>query len=178
MSTDATSELDLLARIALGDHQAFKQFYEQTSPRIYALGLRMLGSQAQADDLLQDVYLRVWYNAQGYNAQRGEPVAWLVSIARNRAIDMSRGKADQGLPLSSAPEPSTQSAFDNWTGTGGAKLRNCMNELEAAQRQSVFTAFFEGLTHAEIAARFSEPIGTVKSRIRRALIALKACLES
>ncbi len=170
------SHLELIGRIKLGDHAAFKSFYDETSPRIYALGLRMLGSKALADDLLQEVYLRVWYQAQSYHSSRGEPLAWLVTIARNRAIDMSRRATRQNAqPLAEDLFPAAESAEGD---AGARKLNECVNALEPSQRQSVFSAFFEGLTHAEIAARFDEPIGTVKSRIRRGLAALKACLES
>lgn len=170
------SHLDLIDRIKLGDHAAFKSFYEDTSPRIYALGLRMLGSRALADDLVQEVYLRVWYQAQSYHSGRGEPVAWLVTIARNRAIDMSRrATRHKAQPLVEDVASAGQSQDSD---AGGRKLDECVNALEPSQRQSVFSAFFEGLTHAEIAARFGEPIGTIKSRIRRGLAALRECLEA
>lgn len=166
-------ETHLLARIVLRDREAFAQFYELTSPRVYALALKMLGQRGLAADLLQDVYLKVWYGADAYDAGRGEPLAWLITITRHRAIDMLRSK--------SLREESLQAPLETVTGSADPadkQLDDCVQRLEDQQRQSIFAAFFLGLTHSEIARRFAEPVGTIKSRVRRGLLALRECLES
>ena len=167
--TDLT---DLLARVALGDRQAYADIYSLTSPKVYALALRMLGEPGLAQDLVQDVYLKVWYAADSYSSTRGEPLTWLISITRNRALDVMRSKDFQTQSLSAEPDDSVGlDAQDE-------KLGGCIDRLEDQQRQSIFAAFYQGLTHSEIAQAFAEPIGTIKSRVRRGLAALRECLDS
>lgn len=171
----------LLARAALGDRAAFRKFYDTTAPQLYALGLRMVRDRARAEDLLQDVYLRAWYRAGDYHPGKGEPLAWLVAIARNRAIDAARSAQRRNVSLDAVPEVEDESTLDDSgtrTGEHGARLHYCIDRLDAAQRQSIFCAFFHGLSHSEIARRFSEPVGTIKTRIRRGLMSLRECLES
>lgn len=168
-------QADLLSRAGLGDRDAFRRFYEATAGQMFALGIRLLGDRARAEDLLQDVYLRAWYRAADYSPRRGEPLAWLATMARNRAIDMGRSAFEKSVALDSVAEPADEAAAGE---DGHGKLNRCIGELDEGQRQSVFCAFFEGLSHGEIAGRFREPVGTVKTRIRRGLAALKRCLES
>jgi RNA polymerase sigma-70 factor (ECF subfamily) len=178
MTTDSAAQAELLGRAALGDRDAFRRFYDATAGQIFALGLRMLGDRARAEDLLQDVYLRAWYRAVDYHPGKGEPLAWLVTIARNRAIDMGRGANEKNLPLDSVPEEDRSNSQGVASDDESLRLHRCISQLDAAQRQSIFCAFFHGLSHSEIARRFSEPVGTVKTRIRRGLASLKQCLES
>ena len=169
---EAAVDASLLARVAIGDREAFAQLYERTSSRVYALLLNMLGNRAQADDVLQEVYLKAWYSADAFNRSRGKPIAWLITIARNRAIDVLRGQAR----LASGREDVFDQAYTPPEIEG--RLDDCVAGLEDQQRQSIFAAFYHGLTHSEMAARFAEPIGTIKSRVRRGLAALRECLEA
>lgn len=173
--SESTPEAQLLGRVALRDRKAFQELYRLTSPRLFAIALRMLNDRAQAEDLLQDVYLKVWHSAEDYDANRGGATAWLTSIVRNRAIDMIRRRVQSS---SSADAPFDATELLPPEEGRGHRLQECLDDLEAPQRQSIFAAFFQGLSHAEIAARFEEPIGTIKSRVRRGLAALRGCLES
>ena len=166
-----------LPRIAQGDRQAFKAFYDATAPALYAIGIRMLGSRVRADDLLQDVYLRVWYRAADYHPGRGSARVWLVAIARNRAIDLRRQAFERGEPLRDDAQELADDTRDVLDGDAG-RLADCFDQLVEDQRQSLYSAFFGGLSHSEIAARFREPLGTIKSRIRRGLASLRECLDA
>ncbi|MET0349175.1 MAG: sigma-70 family RNA polymerase sigma factor [Rhizobacter sp.] len=198
----ATSPLDwseksqelaaLLARAGLGDRAAFARLYERTSPHLFAVVLRINRDRAQAEDVLQEVYVNVWRAAQSFDAAQSQPLTWLTSIARNRAIDSLRRR--QAEPLSRAAVPTKDDeehdVYDDLAdpaagplalldqASDARALAHCMEGLSGSQRQSVALAFYDGLTHAEVAARMRQPLGTVKSWVRRALQALKSCLES
>ena len=174
--SDSQQAADLLAQVALHNRGAFRALYEQTSPRLYSVALRMLGNSTQAEDVLQDVYLKVWHAAAAYAAPRGDAIAWMVALTRNRAIDVLRGKA----PVSATDEQigALESEWRSEPTSSPGRLRECLEALEGGQRQSIFAAFFQGLSHSEIAERFAVPVGTIKSRVRRGLAALKGCLES
>ena len=181
----------LLSRSALGDRRAFAQLYESTSAHLFAVVLRIQRDRARAEDLLQDIYVSVWKACSGFDAAQSQPLTWLTSIARNRAIDSLRRAQTQPQTLSMTPEnddgPDPSEALaDDAPGplelldraTDARELSRCMQGLSAQQRQSVALAFFDGLSHAEVAEHLREPLGTVKSWVRRALAALKSCLES
>jgi len=181
----------LLARAGLGDRQAFAILYERTSAHLFAVVLRIQRDRAVAEDLLQEIYVSVWKAARGFDAAQSQPLTWLTSIARNRAIDSLRRAQAQPQTQSLArdddddsPDPADALADDApgplelLDRAGEAReLTRCMEGLSAQQRQSVALAFFDGLSHAEVAEHLREPLGTVKSWVRRALMALKACLE-
>jgi RNA polymerase sigma factor (sigma-70 family) len=157
----------LLARAGLGDRMAFASLYERTSGHLLAVVLRIQRDRAQAEDLLQEVYVSVWKAASSFDAARSQPLTWLTSIARNRAIDsLRRASAQPRLESSSRDDDDDR-----------PELGHCMEQLSPPQRQSVALAFFDGLSHAEVAEHLREPLGTVKSWVRRALHTLKSCLE-
>jgi RNA polymerase sigma-70 factor (ECF subfamily) len=180
-----------LARTGLGDRSAFGKLYERTSGHLFAVVLRIQRDRGQAEDLLQDIYVSVWKAAASFDAARSQPLTWLTSIARNRAIDSLRRQQAQPQTESLSrdddderPDPSAALA-DGAPGpldllgraSDARELAHCMEHLSAAQRQSVALAFFDGLSHAEVAAQLREPLGTVKSWVRRALMTLKSCLD-
>ncbi len=181
----------LLSRSGLGDRTAFTRLYESTSGHLYAVVLRIQRDRAQAEDLLQEVYVSVWKAAASFDAARSQPLTWLTHIARNRAIDSLRraNTAPRTQSLSGnddddRPDPHELTA-DEGPGPldlllqAGDKheLAQCLQHLTPAQRQSVSLAFFDGLTHEEVAAQLREPLGTVKSWVRRALMTLRQCLD-
>jgi RNA polymerase sigma factor (sigma-70 family) len=183
----------LLARAGLGDRAAFAQLYERTSAHLFGVVLRINRDRAQAEDVLQEVYVNVWRAAQSFDAARSQPLTWLTSIARNRAIDSLRRKQaepqTQPAPLASDSDEERDvydDLADNAPGplallsqaSDARALSQCMQGLSPQQRQSVALAFYDGLSHAEVAEQMKEPLGTVKSWVRRALISLKACLEN
>jgi RNA polymerase sigma factor (sigma-70 family) len=181
----------LLARAGLGDRAAFGRLYERTSGHLFAVVLRIQRNRAVAEDLLQEVYVSVWKAASSFDAARSQPLTWLTHIARNRAIDsLRRGQTQpQTVSLSAdadddGPNPAEAVASDapgplDLLGQASDKreLSQCMERLTPPQRQSVALAFFDGLSHAEVAEHLSEPLGTVKSWVRRALATLKTCLD-
>lgn len=184
---------DLLARTALGDRAAFSRLYERTSAHLFAAVLRIQRDRTLAEDLLQEIYVNVWRSAAGFDASRSQPLTWLTSIARNRAIDSLRRQQTQPMLLSATPDDdgddgpdAVERQADEGPGpldllerAGDARqLHRCMDGLAPAQRQSVALAFYDGLSHAEVAEHLQQPLGTVKSWLRRALLALRGCLDA
>ncbi|HZV94010.1 MAG TPA: sigma-70 family RNA polymerase sigma factor [Caldimonas sp.] len=184
----------LLGRAGLGDRAAFATLYERTSPHLFAVVLRINRDRAQAEDILQEVYVNVWRAAGTFDAARSQPLTWLTSIARNRAIDsLRRGQTQpQMQPTSGNPaatDAEDQSVYDTVAdaspgpldllsrASDARALSECMEQLSSLQRQSVALAFFHGLSHAEVASQLRQPLGTVKSWVRRALLVLKGCLQ-
>ena len=184
----------LLARSGLGDREAFSQLYQRTAGHLLAVVLRIQRDRAAAEDLLQEVYVNVWKAAAGFDAARAQPMTWLTSIARNRAIDSLRRQATQPRldSASSASDPDANEANDVVSSTpddgpgplellsrasDARELQQCLQHLTPPQRQSVALAFYDGMSHAEVAERLREPLGTVKSWVRRALQSLRGCLE-
>lgn len=180
----------LLARTALGDRAAFAQLYERTSTHLFAVVSRINRDRAQCEDILQDVYVALWHAARNYDAAQSQPLTWLTSIARNRAIDSLRRK--QTEPQLHAPssqdeeDPDATDALPSDApgplellsrASDARELAACIEHLSAPQRQCVALAFFDGCSHAEVAAQIGQPLGSVKSWLRRALIALKGCLD-
>ncbi len=181
----------LLARAGLGDRAAFASLYERSSGHLFAVVLRIQRDRAQAEDLLQEIYVSVWKAAAGFDAARSQPLTWLTHIARNRAIDSLRRANTQPRTESLSVEddddrPNPQEALASsepgpldllGQASDKRQLSQCMEHLSPPQRQSVALAFFDGLSHAEVAEQLREPLGTVKSWVRRALQTLKGCLE-
>ena len=184
----------LLARASLGDRAAFATLYERTSSHLFAVVLRINRDRAQAEDILQEVYVNVWRAARSFDAAQSQPLTWLTSIARNRAIDsLRRGHAQPQMQTFGAAAGSAdnedESVYDTVADAApgpldllsraseSRALADCMDKLSALQKQSVALAFFHGLSHAEVAAQLRQPLGTVKSWVRRALLTLKGCLS-
>ncbi|MCG8356801.1 MAG: sigma-70 family RNA polymerase sigma factor [Kiloniellales bacterium] len=172
----------LLAATAAGDEAAFGRLYAATSPRLFAVILRIVVRRDWAEEVLQEVYLTIWDRAGDYCPDRGAPMAWLTTIGRNRALDRFRRKRDE-LPLEAIegsaasidPEPSPL----DWAlaGAEARRLKACLDRLELRQRDCIVMAMVEGYSHSELSSRFDCPLGTVKSWIRRGLQRLKLCLE-
>ena len=181
----------LLAQSGLGDRRAFARLYERSSGHLLAVVLRIQRDRALAEDLLQEIYVSVWKAAASFDAARSQPLTWLTHIARNRAIDsLRRANAQPRLESTTrADDDERPDAADTWVDEAPGplalldavsdkrQLSDCMNHLTAPQRQSVALAFFDGLSHAEVAAQLRQPLGTVKSWVRRALMTLRSCLD-
>jgi RNA polymerase sigma factor (sigma-70 family) len=187
----------LLALAGLGDRAAFAKLYDRTSAHLFAVVLRINRDRSQAEDILQDVYVKVWRSAKSFDAAQSQPLTWLTSIARNGAIDSLRRKQTQpqiqSFAANTGPgdDPGDDKDFydtvvDDAAGplellsqmTEARALSLCMKGLNPQQRQCVALAFYDGLSHAEVAEQLRQPLGSVKSWVRRGLLALKSCLES
>ncbi|WP_110631744.1 sigma-70 family RNA polymerase sigma factor [Salinicola salarius] len=171
--------IDNLHASARGDGLAFEKLYRATSPHLYAQLLRIVRQEAAAQDCLQLVYLRVWQVAGQYDASRARPMTWLSTLTRNIGIDWLRRQrpqeADSEAIIDSLPgESDVESESD--INQQAESLQQCLTELPAQQRQVLELAFFEGLTHQDLASHLTTPLGTVKSWVRRGLERLKACM--
>jgi len=194
--TDATDRsqalADLLSRVALGDRAAFDRLYRDTSPHLLGVILRIQRDRAQAEDVLQEVYVNVWRSAQSFNPALSQARTWLNSVARNRAIDSLRRRQSEPQTLSrfqaGPDEDDTDMLQDIAADTPGPldllerasdarALTTCMKALSGEQKHSLALAYYQGLTHAEVAEQLGHPLGTVKSWVRRGLQSLKTCLE-
>src|SRR5437867_7389827 len=180
----STVDRELLARVAKGDQEAFERLYEQTSSLLYTLVSRIVGKPGEAADLLQEVYLEAWRKASNYDSARGAPMAWLVTLARSRAIDWVRALAARSKTASLDDTPPTQlvaqdpNALDIRAANERQTLvRASLESLPPVQRQVIELAFYEGLTHTEISERLNVPLGTNKTRIRLAMVKLRDGLQ-
>lgn len=165
---------DQLCCVAQGNTDAFRALYDGVSPRLFAIVLRILGDRAAAEDVLQDVFLRIWRRAASYDPARGAPMAWLGTIARNAALDaLATRRADEDLDTADRPELAV-AAVD----PPDARLGQCLKRLPADQARAICEAYTYGLSHAELAQRMGIPLGTVKSWLNRGMASLKRCMES
>lgn len=172
----------LLAAVARGDREAFATLYRTTSSLVFAICMQMLRDRAEAEDVLQDVYVVVWDKANQFDPRRAQATTWLTSIARHRAIDRLRAAPQLAntapIELAEAvPDPTPSAATITDSAQQRARLDDCFAELEPQRRQLIRVAFFEGVTYEQLASRIKAPLGSVKSWIRRGLAQLRTCLE-
>jgi len=172
VSTDAM----LVSAIRSGDQTAMAEIYDRHSNVVYSVALRILGDTGAAEDILQDVFMQLWRNPRAFDANRGSLPAWLAVISRNRAIDLLRKRRPETdieeIVVNVEPDMVRGAEWSLLLG----KIRGALAGMPDAQRLALEMSFFEGLTHGEIAQKTGEPLGTIKTRIRAGLIALrKAC---
>jgi len=177
-------DLRLFERIQARDQAALADLYDRHARLLFSVALRILRDRGEAEDVLQDVFVRVWDRVDSYDSALGAPLAWLVRVTRNRAIDRVRARAvrpalaDEGessvvlLEPSRDPDPEAQASLSE----AGRALGSALSRLPDEQRILIERAFYGGLTHTELAAAFNLPLGTVKTRIRTGVQALRAAL--
>jgi RNA polymerase sigma-70 factor (ECF subfamily) len=166
---------DDLALAAAGDRVAFARIYADTSHKLFGIVLRLVHDKETAEDVLQEVYLKIWDRAGSFDPARASPITWMATIARNSAIDSQRRRdrrREDGEPADSA-DASVSGDPDLRIG-----LARCMTLLEDHQRQFIRSAFFDGYSYAEMATHASVPLGTMKSWVRRGLERLRVCLDA
>src|SRR5689334_17089595 len=175
--------MELLARTALSDQRAFAELYRATSSHLYAVALRILREPPAAEEALQESFVNVWHHARSYVAAKSQPLTWLTSIVRNRCLDQLRRREVETLAMNDDDEASQVPAEDPTplerliSGGDARAVGACVETLDAGQKQAIALAFFQGLSHAELARHLRQPLGTVKSWIRRGLERLRTCLD-
>ena len=173
--------LDVIARVANRDRAALAELYELTSAKLFGITLRICGDQAAAEDVLQEVFIKIWHRADHYQAGTYSPISWLSVIARNAAIDWRRkyGKErfvdDAVINIIADDAPLGDVVIENKQQR--ARIMHCLEQLGDEQNKPIRSAFFGGFTYSELAQQNDVPLSTMKSRIRRGLMNLKKCLE-
>jgi RNA polymerase sigma-70 factor, ECF subfamily len=181
VTADPTTAVHLIRQVAHQDRDAFSQLYDRFSTLVFTLAMRMLRVRSDAEDLLQEVFVQVWRQAQSYNVDRGSPEAWIVNIARSRAIDKIRSIRRMEKSFVLTDDPARAESSENVESSAAeSEVRMAMNSalatLPEAQRRVLELAYFGGLTQTEIAERLAEPLGTVKTRMRSGIQRLREML--
>ena len=182
--SDRARDRQLLARIAKGDVAALRTIYERHAPRAVAIAFRILRDRAEAEDIVQETFLELWRRSSQFDPDRGGAVAWVVTIARSRAIDRLRASGTAGRTIASAgagdelvplalPSPSEEAERRR----NQVRVAAALAELPPAQRETIELAYFEGLSQSEIAERTATPLGTVKMRVKLAMAKLATLLK-
>ncbi len=169
---DTPSEA-LIGRIAAGQHDALREFYDRYASLVNGLALRILRDPSDAEDVVQEVFVQAWRQADRFDPARGTPEAWLCTLARTRALDKLRRR------VSRREEPAETAPGTTATPRNVEVLavRKALEHLSANQRRALELAYYEGLTQSEIAERLGEPLGTIKTRIRTAMMRLREALS-
>ena len=180
---DSTTAVHLIQRVGTQDREAFGQLYDRFSTLVFTLAMRMLKIRSDAEDLLQEVFVQVWRQAQGYSAERGSPEAWIINIARSRAIDKIRSIRRMEKSFVLTDDPARAETGKNVESSAAeSETRLTMNaalaNLPETQRRVLELAYFDGLTQTEIAKRLAEPLGTVKTRMRSGIQRLREIVSS
>ena len=170
----------LLSRAALGDRAAFSDLYAATRSKLFAVSLRIVRERPLAEEVLQDSFVNIWNHAADYAQAKSAPSTWMTAIVRNRSLDVLRRPRDEAdvdeiltrQLMDEGPSPEQEAV----TRAEAHSLRECLQELDAEQRQSIALAFYHGLSHSELAEHIHRPLGTVKTHIRRGLARLRECL--
>lgn len=179
-SAEAAADLEAIRRVAGGDADALAFLYDRHSRIVYSLAFRIVGDPPEAEEVVQDVFAQAWRQAERYDTTRGAVVAWLLMITRSRAIDRIRSRrglpalaADGARGLQEMEDPADGPELMTLSADQVRRLRTALDTLPLPQRMTIELAFYEGLTHVEIAERLGEPLGTVKTRIRLGLLKLR-----
>jgi len=178
---------EMIARIGRQDQSAFSALYDRLSGPLYSLAMKMLGDPAEAQDALQDVFLQIWSRAATYDPEQSSVFSWSVLLTRSRVVDRLRARGRRSRVVVASGERASAAPPDASTAESGAdtaerndeaaRVRSVLNNLPSEQRETIELAFFEDLSHHEIAARLGQPLGTVKARIRRGLLKLRERLN-
>ncbi|WP_286546665.1 RNA polymerase sigma factor [Variovorax fucosicus] len=188
---------DLIAETARGDHASFAQIYDRTHQHLFGIAVRMLGSEHAAEEVVQEAYVSIWKNASSYRSSIDgleiQPITWLIAIVRNKALDALRSRkrryvheqphqhtdgveVDADAPQDEETVPSALQLFAQ--ALQALHIDHCMAALDGSFRQSLALAYYQGLSHTEVAAQLDAPLGSVKTWIRRGLDKLRTCLHA
>ncbi|HTS53939.1 MAG TPA: sigma-70 family RNA polymerase sigma factor [Burkholderiales bacterium] len=179
--TDVIAEL--MARCALRDQRAFAELYRRTSAKLYGVAIRILRREDWAEEVLQESFVNIWNHIVEYSAVRSAPMTWMTAIVRNRALDwlrrpnLERGDEDYDLLVESLPDDAAGPDIALGQSRDAVALAECLKQLNGTQRQTIMLAYAHGLSHGELAQHLKQPLGTVKTWIRRGLERLKGCMD-
>ena len=169
----------MIARVALRDRAAFSALYDATSAKLFGVCLRVLNNRSEAEDALQEVYLRIWSKADSYAVTGHSPMTWLITVARNLAIDRLRKRgadpARESMPdeiAASTPGPEASAMATSER----ARMNACLDELDSEKADSIRSVYLEGLTYQDLATRHDVPLNTMRTWLRRSLMNLRDCL--
>jgi RNA polymerase sigma-70 factor (ECF subfamily) len=175
----------LIQRVAMGEKEALEDLYMRYSSPVYSLARFMLRQEALAEEATQDIFLNIWLKASSYNAERGEPRAWIMSVAHHKVVDIIRSRR-RNITMTDPKDyetldllPSTQmpTAEEAELNLERDRIRKALSILPPAQKEVIVMAYFQGLSQSEIAEKLGQPLGTVKTRVRLAMQKLRAELE-
>jgi RNA polymerase sigma-70 factor, ECF subfamily len=183
LAANSTTAVHLIQRVATQDREAFSQLYELFSTFVFTLAMRMLKIRSEAEDLLQEVFVQVWRQAQGYSAEQGSPEAWIINIARSLAIDKMRSIRRMGRSFVLTDDPARAQLGENiesWRADseGRMTMNSALANLPETQRKVLELAYLDGMTQTEIAERLAEPLGTIKARMRAGIQRLREIVSS
>ncbi len=174
----------LIVAVARGDRAAFRLLYDATAPKLLGIVLRIVKTRAEAEEVLQDAYIRIWNNAGRFDPAAGTPAAWMVSIARNRSIDIIRAKTPMTFGISKDEDDSDWlERVPDGRDTGADiatrdALVHCLDGVESQTREMILRAYCNGDSRDELAARYARPVNTIKTLLHRGLASLRTCMES
>jgi RNA polymerase sigma-70 factor, ECF subfamily len=177
-STDISA---LISRVALRDRAAFEQLYAATSAKLFGICLRVMKDRTDAEDVLQEVYIKIWHNAGKFKVSNYSPMTWLIAVARNHAIDKLRARKPEAMELSEAYDIADLGSTPEQAllhGGEAERLRACLEKLSASRAEAIRAVYIEGYSYQELADRLRQPLNTVRTWLRRSLISLRECLSS
>jgi len=181
MGSDTADIADLIARCALRDRGAFRDLYGRTSAKLYGVTLRILRDRSEAEEALQEVYVKIWQRADRYVPGGYSPISWLVAVARNHALDVLRARKpqsddiDMALDLADAGPNPEQAAVDSGE---RSRIDNCLGQLDVEKADAVRGAYLDGFSYEELATRYKVPLNTMRTWLRRSLMKLRECLSA
>jgi RNA polymerase sigma-70 factor, ECF subfamily len=178
MTSDDVS--NLIGRVGLGDRVAFRRLYELTSPKLFAVCLRILRDRGEAEDALQEVYVKVWGNASRFTVSGYSPITWLAAVARNHSIDRIRARKKDVVDIEEVvetPDEAPDPESSVLASSERHQIDRCLDELKAERAEAVRGAYIEGYSYQELADRYRLPVNTLRTWLRRSLLSLKVCLE-
>jgi len=172
----AVEQVKLMKAVVDGDRRAFEHLYRLTSPHLFAIALRMLQHRPWAEEVLHDCYITIWSKAETYNAELSSPLTWMTHIVRNRCIDWLRSGQARMASSEEAHNDEHDELHNRQDDAQAARLQRCLGNLSSEQRQSITLAYYQGMSHSDIAHWLQQPVGSVKSWIRRAMAHLRECV--